>query len=389
MSMRVKAINSFEGLADLQSPWELYQNHPNNDFEHYRLVCRLRREVESPYVMIVERDGQISAMLIGRIERLGFCPCIGYFRPLQIPTKTLSVVYQGLLGNTDTVDCKLLVQHIWSFLEIEQADMATFHDLPNHLPLLKALEASYPRRFCHKTKQSTAHWTMTLPLQPEFLLRQKYSKRRSHQSWISSRLNKLQFAYPGKVTWQWIKTFDDFTNIACRLDLVAARTYQRKLGAGFVNDEEHRQRYKLFSDRGQLRIQTVEIEGEIKAFWIGTVYQNVFYSSETAYDPNFRAYELGTLVFFAMTDHLVREGVSKIDFGLGDAFYKKSYGDESWMETTVTLFAPNPKGRLIHAISVFFATIDNISRSFLQKAGTLDRVRTGLRRLIQPKSRGE
>ena len=50
----------------------------------------------------------------------------------------------------------------------------------------------------------------------------------------------------------------------------------------------------------------------------------------TGYDPDLREYVPGTLVLFRLVDELIREGVRKFDFGLGDAHYKQRYGDESW-----------------------------------------------------------
>ncbi|MFZ2399923.1 MAG: GNAT family N-acetyltransferase [Smithella sp.] len=380
--MIVKSINSFQELDTLKVFWEASQNCPNNDFEHYQLVCRLRQEVERPYIAIVECDGDIDAMLVARIENISFAPSIGYFKPVRIPTKSLTVLYQGLLGNDDDNNCRLLVRHIWSFLESGQADMVHFHNLSEHSILLKSIMACCPQRHCEKATQWNAHWSMTLPEQPGFLLKKLRAK---HRSWITGRQKKLESAYPGKLSWQWISKFDDITGLAVRLETLAARTYQRGLGAGFVNDEEHRQRYRLFADRGQLRVQLVEIEGELKAFWIGTVYKNVFFSAETGYDSNLRAYELGTLMFIAMADELVREGVSKIDFGLGDAFYKERFGDENWRETNVQVFAPNFKGLLLRSISGCFTMIDNTLRRLLQKTGVLNWVKTGLRRLMQRK----
>ena len=382
--MIVKSINSFQELDTLKVIWEAWQNHPNNDFDHYKLVCRLRKEVESPCVLIAENHGDIAAMLIARVEKTPFSPAIGYFHPIRIPTQSITVLHRGLLGRDDDETSRLLVQHIWSFLESGRADMVTFHNLSEHSPLMKAIEAYCPRRHRENIVRWNTHWAMTLPEQPGFLLKTLRSK---HRSWITGRQKKLESAYPGKVSWQWIKQFDDIPGLATRLEAVAARTYQRGLGAGFVNDEEHQQRYSLFADRGQLRVQMLEIEGQVKAFWIGTVYKNVFHSAETGYDPDFRIYELGTLIFFKMADELVREGVLQIDFGLGDAFYKERYGDESLREATINVFSPNFKGLLLRSISQSANMVDKTLRGLLQKTGTLNQVKTSLRRFIQRKSK--
>ena len=61
-------------------------------------------------------------------------------------------------------------------------------------------------------------------------------------------------------------------------------------------------------------------------------------------------YEVGTLIFIRMNDELAREGVRKLDFGIGDALYKQRFGDQSWREATVWLFAPTAKGMALRSI---------------------------------------
>src|SRR5262249_43436686 len=125
----------------------------------------------------------------------------------------------------------------------------------------------------------------------------------------SKEARELEEAFPGKLSWRWLNSFEDINELCATLEEVASRTYQRSLGAGFVNDEEHRQRFIMFAQCGRLRVQLLEIEGTVQAFWLGTIYNNVFHSHETAYNPALRNYEVGTQMFVRMVDELTREGV--------------------------------------------------------------------------------
>ncbi len=219
---------------------------------------------------------------------------------------------------------------------------------------------------------------MHIPADSGFLLKKLSSK---HRSWIKSRQKKLLADFDGRVSWHWIKDFEDLDSLCNELEEVAAKTYQRGLGAGFFNNEEFRQRYRLFADQGSLRIQLIRVENRVKAFWIGKILKDVFYSEATGYDPDFRIYELGTLLLLAITDALVEEGVQRFDFGLGDAFYKERFSDESWTETSFHLFAPTIKGAFLRGLEASFGFIDQKIRQTVRKAGWEDRVKTGWRRL--------
>jgi len=375
----IRTIRNLEELETVRASWEKWQTHPNNDFEHFKLVCQLRKEIISPYVTAMECDGRLCALLVGRLEDARFEPSIGYFKPLRIPATTLTVLYQGLLGQVDEKIVQEMVRHLWSSLASGEADAVVFHGLPDDSLLRQGLLVYGSKWFCERRPHRSVHWEMVLPEEGRFLQQKMVSK---HRSSIRKKQHELESAFQGKTSWYWISRFNDVLGLCARIESVAARTYQRSLGAGFIDDEDHRRRFCLFAVRGQLRMYLLEIDGKIRAFWIGTVYQDVFHSFETGYDPDLRQYEPGTLIFIRMVDELAREGVRKLDFGLGDASYKQRFGDKCWGEATFRLFAPTAKGLALRITMGLFSTADNFGRRLVQKAGVLDRLKTGWRRRL-------
>jgi len=343
----------------------------------------MRKEVICPHVIVMERDGKPCALLAARLEKTKFIPKIGYFKPIQIPATILTVIHQGLLGQIDEGMAKELVRHFWLLLSSKEADAIVFNQLLEDSPLGKALLINGPRWWCEKGPAWSTHWKMLLPEKFDFLQHKMGSKQR----WkVRKRQRELESAFPGKVSWQWITSFDDVLGICARLEEVAARTYQRGLGAGFKDDEEHRRRLALFASRGQLRVQLLEVGESVRAFWIGTIYKGVFHSDALGYDPDFRQYEPGTLVFVKLADELTREGVKEIDFGLGDGVYKQRFGDESWRESTVRFFSPNLKGFYLRAFFGVFFMLDKLGRSLVLETGVLDKIKTLWRRRLETKN---
>jgi len=374
-----RVIKNLADLKEVKTLWEARQINPNSDFELFQLICQLYKEVKSPYVIVLERNGTPFGILCARLENNFFKPRIGYCSPLKIPAVVLTVIYEGLVGDFDSAAARKVVEHLWSFLVSGEADAVFFNSLSESSPLMSALLDRAPAWWCDKKPVWSIHRSMALGNEPGFLLKNLRSK---HRSWIRKKQRELESAFSGKVLWKWLNCIDNVPELTAKLEMVAARTYQRGLGAGFVNDDANRKRLSLFAGRGQLRVQLLEIEGRIRAFWIGTVYRGVFHSWATGYDPDLREYEAGTLVFLRLVDELVHEGIGKLDFGLGDAHYKQRFGDISWREATVTMFAPNPKGFALRSVVGLFAIIDNLSRRFLERSGLLDRVRTGWRRRL-------
>ncbi|MDE2402257.1 MAG: GNAT family N-acetyltransferase [Burkholderiales bacterium] len=377
--MNIWSIRTLQGLDSVRAHWEQWQSHTNHDFAQFELVCQLRPEVESPFVTVIERDGQPRTLLAGRLERTMFAPTIGYLTPIRIPATMLSVIHQGVVGPLDDEAAVQSIRYLRSLLHEGVADAVAFHHLPEHSPLLKAIQRDRTARLQERTPRWSTHREMLLPAPGasiEQLLRAK------HRTRIRKLRKELEAAFPKRVAWTWLTQFDNIPALCTRLEKVASRTYQRGLGAGFFDNEEFRRRLELFARRKQLRVQMLEIDGQARAFWFGTVYAGVFHSSETGYDPDLRAFEVGTLMFIKMVDELAREGVVRLDFGLGDAQYKERFGDRSWRETPVWLFAPTAKGVTLMLLLKASLLLDGAARRIVARVGLTDKIKSAWRRRL-------
>jgi CelD/BcsL family acetyltransferase involved in cellulose biosynthesis len=370
--MKIETITTLQELEAVRTYWEKWQHHPNNDLDQFTMVCQLRPEIECPCVTVIEHNNQPHALLAARLERTQVVPKIGYFKAARIPARVLTVLHQGLLGRTDKEIGEVCVRHLWSLLASGEADAVVFHTLSEDSPLLRALQIHGPRWWCDKRFIWCAHWQTVLPGEQGFLVKKMKSRRRAL---IRKQQRDLESAFPGKVSWRWLSSFDDVPGLCAQLEKVAARTYQRGLESGFIDDEEHRKRFALFASRGQLRAQLLEIGEEVRAFSTGIIYNDTFFGSDTGFDSGLREFSPGALVMLRMVDELVREGVRKVDWGLGDAHYKQRFGDVSWREATVWMFAPTAKGMALRSMTGLSILLDSAARRMLQRAKLVDRLK--------------
>jgi hypothetical protein len=51
-----------------------------------------------------------------------------------------------------------------------------------------------------------------------------------------------------------------------------------------------------------------------------------------------------------MIEEMCREGIRRIDYGQGQAFYKRRFGDEKWEEASVRIFAPTARAIRINLV---------------------------------------
>ena len=76
----------------------------------------------------------------------------------------------------------------------------------------------------------------------------------------------------------------------------------------------------------------------------------------TGFDPQYRKYEVGTVLFLRMIHDLLSCGTGELDYGLGGAQYKERFGDVCVQERDLAIYAPAPKGYALSALR----TLENL-----------------------------
>jgi CelD/BcsL family acetyltransferase involved in cellulose biosynthesis len=111
---------------------------------------------------------------------------------------------------------------------------------------------------------------------------------------------------------------------------------------GFRDEPRERAVLELAARRGFLRAWVLWIEDRPVAFWYGLAYGGTFYIGSPGYDPAFRDLRVGQYLQMRMMEDLCAEpGMTRLDYGFGDAQYKRSFGERSWRETDIMIFRPS------------------------------------------------
>ena len=126
-------------------------------------------------------------------------------------------------------------------------------------------------------------------------------------------------------------------------------------------------------ERGWFRAYVLYVDDEPCAFWMGFGYRGVFRTGLTGYDPAYAEYHVGTFVLMRMLDDLAREdGFHTVDYGFGDAEYKRTFGTDSWQEADVFVFARTARGIWLNLARTSIAGLDRASRSVAGSLGKRD-----------------
>jgi hypothetical protein len=192
----------------------------------------------------------------------------------------------------------------------------------------------------------------------------------------------LEKDFPGKVKIQYFTNEDSINQLCTDVESIASHTYQRGLGAGFVDNQENRARMTLSAKNNWLKAYVLYIEDKPCAFWIATHYNKSVHLNFTGYDSQYEKYEPGTVLFTKMVEDFCRDGIKEMDFGFGDAKYKSRFGDSNWKEASIYIFSPSLKSVVINLIRTLSSTISRFSYKLLEKTSLLEFIKKRWRKRL-------
>jgi Acetyltransferase (GNAT) domain len=382
--LAVRVFRSVSELEEIRSVWTFWNGHPNCDIDFYLLLMQLRPEIVRPHIILLYRDERPQAMLIGRILEQGLSFKIGYKTVLKPKARLLSFIWGGTLGNLSRENSEVMVREVLNSLRHGEADLAVFNNIPVDTPLYHA--ATHLPGFLGRDlfPASQIHRGIVLPASPE-----EFHTSLSRKSLRNQRrqAKKLMQEFGGSVEVLCLRRPSDLDCLMDDVEEIAKKTYQRRLGVGFVADHEMHRRLHLDAQNGRLRAFLLYLAGKPCAFWLGTVYQKTFHSGFLGFDPAYKSSSPGMFLTVRVIEdfcgHNVPDAIEEIDFGLGDAQYKQVLGNRSWQDATVLIFGPGFRGLKLNALRTPIVLIDQLAKLALGKAGLLRKIKRSWRDRVQ------
>lgn len=347
------------------------------------MILKMRPEILAPHILVASRNGLPEAILVGRLERVELSPNIGYTHLLKIRARKLSFLHGGALGRITEENSLALTKAIIGNLGTGEADLAAVNYLEVDSPLYTA--AKETPTFCLRdhAPQTQFHRSMKIPVGPEDFYKRLSGKVRKNLKWQAK---KLQNDFAGQVTIKSYPKAGCLDQMFRDIEQIASSSYQRALGAGFVDSAEMRSRMQLALERDWLRAYVLYICDKACAFWVGTAYRGVLYSNFMGYKREYARYSPGMYLVVSVIEGLCRESgprrIERVDFGLGDAQYKEVLSDQEWKEGTLSIFAPSLKGLSANLLLTPPVLIDKWAKSALEKTGLLQAIKTTWRRRL-------
>jgi len=380
---------SVEEIEAIRPIWEEMQGKEsspaiNADIDRYLSVVEAMKETVQPYVMILFHNDNPTAMIIAWLEMHRLRIKLGYKTLLSPKLKCLTVVYGGILGEPNSDVCPFIIRGLMKQLQSRKVSMIYFNHLKTN-SLIYTLSRKLPGILSKGYfPEIENHFSMSVPENLE-----QFYKARSHKhrARLKRYIRKLEKEYPNgikMVTYSQEADLDKAIKAASR---ISRSTYQFGLGYGFTDDSKTRCLLTTAAKQGWLRIYILYIGEEPCAFQNWLQYEKVYIGHGKGFDPKWGKWRIGTILFLKAVEHLCTDPtVEVIDFGFGDAEYKRSYADVNWQEASVRIFAPHFYPICTNMLRTCVAAMNSALRYTADKSGLKNRIKRLWRNRLENKN---
>ena len=316
------------------------------DFSWLLTVVEQRAEAQRPHIVLLERPDGRQILIAGRVEELPLEARIGYLAVAKPTVRTLFVVAGGIVGAESDDDRRAVVDALRGFLASREVEAVMLASLPVEDPMFALARTSVPWSRRDHAIRTEPRWVADIPDSYDAFLRGRSRNTRENVKRYGKRLVKAH----GESMEVRLYTREEDLDQVCRdLDTVAGKTYQRGLGVAFSGDEQEQALMRLGMRNDWFRAWVLYIDGAPVAFWHGYRYGGAFGTFSPGFDPALADLRVGLYLQMRMIETLCDDaGVDLLDFGSGDAQYKRSYGDRSAEEASLLLFGPGVRATRIN-----------------------------------------
>jgi len=322
----------------LRESWDRLQGTElSTDPDWFLAVLEILPGGGRPHVIALERNGVVDAMLVANVRKRHL-PCRLGAKVLYAPTvSTLAVVAGGALGRVDREAVTAFVRALVAALERNEADVCIIRHLPLSSPLRDAVHAHVPAMRRAQGALIDARWTRSVPDSYSAFLG---TLSRGMRKGMTRSASRAERELGTRLSLRSFRQLDDLDEFFDDAESVAKKTYQRVRGVGFQDTEVTRRQALIAAEHGWFRGWVLSVDDSPIAYEHGYAYRGTFRWAAGGFDPAFAAHRPGMYLIGRVIQELCEDpGISSLDFGLGDADYKRRLGCESRMESDLILSA--------------------------------------------------
>jgi Acetyltransferase (GNAT) domain len=338
-----RTIRDLDELEALRRIWKSWPGSRDSDPDFFSGIVGSRGNGCIPHVIVLSRNGEPEAILVGLRERRKMPFKLGCFTICQPKLNVLEFVQGALRGNASEENSAALVREVIRSLDAGVGDLAVWKRLNVESPLYRCAVQFPSFALRDHSRYMNEHWWLThLPKTLDALFmskghRQRSKLRRKFRNVLSRLAREAQI--------RCFRSPADLGLAILDVEEIASKTDKRQVfGVGFFDTPQIRQQMALAAEKGWLRIYILYIEEKPAAFWMGTIYEGCLQGDHVGYDAVWSQFSPGIFLFLNILNELRDEDIKIADVGCGYGQLQQCLGDLRRLESQVEIYAPTMRG---------------------------------------------
>jgi CelD/BcsL family acetyltransferase involved in cellulose biosynthesis len=288
----------------------------------------------------------------------------------------LRVSFGGVIGAESEADLRLALDELRRPLREGEADLVVLPQLDTSGELWALASTTGSRLTRDAGQPRNAHWSVAVPgSMDDFLAARSKNTRKSTRYYDRRMLRD----HP-ETRVRLFCDEADLDELCADMERVAATTYQRRIGAGFGNTALERALMRLGMRRRWFKTWVLYFGETPVAFWQGFAYRGVYATGCPGFDPEYTHDRVGAYLAVRMIEQLCEsDDVHTLDWGHGDADYKRNFGDRCLEEGEVHFYAATLRGARLRLLRAAAATAVKLAKRVLASSGRIGQVKRAWR----------
>jgi CelD/BcsL family acetyltransferase involved in cellulose biosynthesis len=329
----------------------------------YDLLREKQRPGELALAVAYDEGGDIVGVVPVLFKNYSFQYYISRY-----PLMTLQLKAAHILGSVPMLPAERQVhaQLLGLLLETE-ADCVYMDTVPVESPLRKLVMETKRQGYLVYAPGGARPWhLLQLPASSEEYLSRMNSKTRST---LKRKAKKLAASGGGKPEMVRIDSEHQVGNFLADAVKVSCNSWQHNILGNRISDSaEERAWGESLARLGLLRSYLLKCGGHPCAFVVGHQFRGVFHYVELGYDRDFEDYSPGTILLHMLIQDLCdHRPPTLLDFGMGDAAYKRRFGNMQREDTSIIAFRKTLKSYLLIGSHKLFRSLVRMARSIVKK----------------------
>lgn len=340
-------------LLDLWGHLVTSTERPTPNVEPARFLAVTQALGAEPAILEMKDYSGCRGLIIARRERMRVTRRIGYLTLKTPYLDTLIVVYGGLLGEVahDALERNLLT--------VLSGPDACEHVMLNMLPTHTDLYARLARRAGVLAQPPAPHWMQELQDSFERTMARHSGKHRRRLRWEH---RKLEDQFNGQLEYVLYTKAEVLDKVLTLCEQIAAQTYHAKVGTSVSKNDLWRAQLSCSAAAEQMRAHFLIGDSRPIAFVLGWNEHKRFHVVAMAHLAEYSQYSPGKHLLLRAIERACEDRMAWVDYGFGDAEYKRIYATHNWTEATVHIYGGGFRARLAYVLDVMVTSVDNMAK---------------------------